>query len=396
MELDSKIDDTIVKKMPVKILQFTNLINRYDFLDNIIEFGDRKRIETGVCICTAEGPIENPVFRDEMFLRVLNEKLTYSTIPQITWKLIKVIREWQPDILQTHHFHEAFIGFLAKKFCPRIKLIVGRHYSEFLYQLPSGVKTGALFKIEALSNNAAAMIMVPTHSIAKLLIERQNIDAGKVKVIPYGFDERKFTVPSDTEVNELRDELNLNGKFVVGNFSKLIPEKGLCYLIGAAAKLRLIIPNLLIFIAGEGHHKTALERQVSDLGLEDTIKFIGFRRDAMILMRTVDVIVQTSLQEAFGQVIVEAMWMKTPIVTTNVGIAPDIIETGVNGILIAKSDENSIVEAIKKLADDPFLGQKLADNGQKFVKDNLAMEKVIKTYENTYERIVSQKNQKSD
>lgn len=376
--------------MPVKILQFTNLINRYDFLDNIIEFGDKKKIETGVCICTAEGPIENPVFRDEMFLRVLNEKLTYSTIPQITWKLIKVIREWQPDILQTHHFEEAFIGFLAKKLCPGIKLIVGRHYSDFLYHLPSGLKTRALFKIEGLSNNAAETIMVPTHSIAKLLIERQNIASGKVKVIPYGFDERKFTIPSETEVEELRDELNLDGKFVVGNFSKLVPEKGLCYLIGAAAKLRVILPNLLIVIAGEGHNKTILEGQVSDLGLEDTIKFIGFRRDAMTVMRTVDVVVQTSLQEAFGQVIVEAMWMKTPIVTTDVGIALDIIETGVNGILISKADENSIVEAIKKLADDPILCQKLAENGQKFVKDNLAIGKVIKIYENTYEQIVSQ------
>lgn len=376
--------------MAIKILQFTNLINRYDFLDNIIEFGDRKKIETGVCICTAEGPIENPVFRDEMFLRVLNEKLTYSTIPQITWKLIKVIREWQPDILQTHHFEEAFIGFLAKKLCPNIKLIVGRHYSDFLYHLPSGLKTRALFKIEALSNNAAETIMVPTHSIAKLLTERQNIDAAKVKVIPYGFDERKFTIPSDTEAEELRDELNLDGKFVVGNFSKLVPEKGLCYLIGAAAKLRVIIPNLLIVIAGEGHNKTILEGQVSDLGLEDIIKFIGFRRDAMTVMRTVDVVVQTSLQEAFGQVVVEAMWMKTPIVTTDVGISPDIIETGVNGILISKADENSIVEAIKKLADDPILCQKLAENGQKFVKDNLAIGKVIKIYENTYEQIVSQ------
>lgn len=375
--------------MPIKILQFTNLINRYDFIDNIVQFADTKEFEIGVCVCIADSPIEAPVYQADVFRRILNEKLLSSTIPRITWQLVKILREWQPDILHTHHYEEAFIGFLATKLCPNVKLIVGRHYSDFIYRLPQGVKTKALFKIEKLFNTAAEKIIVPTRSIAEILVERQSISLSKIKVIPYGFADEKFDPPSDADITKLRQELNLEGRFVVGNFSKLVTEKGLCYLIKAAEILKATIPNLLIIIAGEGQDKKIFERQISELGLEETIKFIGFRRDAMAVMRAVDVVAQTSLQEAFTQVIIEAMWMKKPVITTDVGAAPDIIETEVNGMLIPKADENSLAEAIKKLAVDPALCQKLADNGQKFVKNNLPIEKVIKIYEDTYKQVIN-------
>lgn len=374
--------------MPIKILQFTSLGNRYDMVDNIVQFADKEKFEVGICVRTDRIHIELPVYQKDTFYRVLNKDLSRKAIPQTVWHLAQVLREWKPDILHTHHYEEAFIGFLAKKLCSRIKLIVGRHYSDFFYCLPQGVKTRALLKIEGLSNNAAEKIIVPTRSVAELLIERQDISSNKVKVIPYGFVDEKFDQPSDADIKKLRSELNFEGRFVVGNFSKLITEKGLSYLIMAAARLRSKIPHLLIVIAGEGRDQKIFERQVSKLGLEGTIKFLGFRQDAMTLMSAVNVVAQTSLQEAFGQVVVEAMWMKKPIVTTDVGVAADIIETEVNGILIPKSDENSIAKALEKLANDEFLCQKLADNGQKFVKNNLAIKKIIKTYEDTYKQVV--------
>src|SRR5262249_19194528 len=140
------------------------------------------------------------------------------------------------------------------------------------------------------------------------------------------------------EIQRVRTELGLEGRFVLGNFARLHEEKGQRVLIEALASLRPRYPQLTLVVVGEGPERGALEAQVRDCGLDDRVRFLGWRHDAMMLMAAVDVVVQPTLQEAFSQVMAEALWMGKPLVITDVSGAPDIIRDGRNGLLVPRGN----------------------------------------------------------
>ena len=245
-----------------------------------------------------------------------------------------------------------------------------------------------LIGLEQIINRHATRIIVPSQLIFEILTERQGIDAGKIDVVHYGFVPGKYMLPDAGEIGKARGEFYMEGRFVLGNFGRLHEEKGHRYLVEAAAILREKIPNLLVLCVGEGPERENIEKRIKALGVEESVKLIGWRTDAMTIMSAVDAVVQSTLQEAFSQVMVEALWMSKPLVITDVSGAPDIIRDGENGLLVAKADAEALASAIGRLAGDNELRASLAKNGHEFVEKNLVIAKKIKEYEAAFERAV--------
>jgi len=91
------------------------------------------------------------------------------------------------DILHTHLYDEAVIGWLAKRIYPKTRLVVGRHYSDSIYRSTTGVKRKTLLALEQMVNRAAARIVVPSTYIRDILTRWQGINPTKVDLVPYGF-----------------------------------------------------------------------------------------------------------------------------------------------------------------------------------------------------------------
>ncbi len=106
----------------------------------------------------------------------------------------------------------------------------------------------------------------------------------------------------------------------------------------------------------------------------------------MTLMAAVDAVVQPTLQEAFSQVMAEALWMGKPLVITKVSGATDIICDSQNGLLVPKEDPQALTEAIERLVRDDQLREKLATNGRHYVTQNLQIGDIILQYQNSYKR----------
>ncbi|MCV5959949.1 glycosyltransferase, partial [Escherichia coli] len=85
------------------------------------------------------------------------------------------------------------------------------------------------------------------------------------------------------------------------------------------------MPEILALLVGEGPERQNLERQIKELALEGNVILAGWRRDALTIMAAADAVVQSTLQEAFSQVMCEAMWMGKPLVMTDVSGAADVI-----------------------------------------------------------------------
>jgi len=371
----------------IRVLQFADVVNRHDFIDTIIQKADPSRFEVGVCVRSDDSNIAAPVY-DGRTPRWLLGGATRREWPRAAWRLADILSRWKADILHAHHYDQAVIGWMATRIHRRTRLVLGRHYSDAIYRLPSGMKRKAFLKIERSANNGAKRIIVPSALIREILTGRQGVRPDKVDLIPYGFEPEKYAGVATSEIARVRDGLGLEGRFAIGTFARLHEEKGHRFLLEAVAALKERVPRLLLLVVGEGPERSAIERQVERDGLGHLVRLLGWRRDAMELMASVDAVVQPTLQEAFSQVMVEALWMQKPLIITDVSGAPDIITDGENGLLVPRGDAAALARAIERLVDDPGLCARLGRAGRVYVENNLTIGKIITRYEQSYLRVM--------
>jgi glycosyltransferase involved in cell wall biosynthesis len=367
----------------IRVLQFAGVINRHDFIDTIVQRADRARFQVGVCVGPAPSQIAEPVYAEGTPQWRIPWKRR-ADIPGAAWRLARILDRWKADIVHTHHYDESLIGYLATRLHRRTRLVVGRHYSDAIYRSSRGLKQKTLLALENLVNRAAARIIAPSSAIVQILTERQGVPRAKVDRIFYGFVPEKYPVLTAGEVARVRRDLGLVDRFAIANFSRLHEEKGQRFLIRAMAELRTQLPRATLLIVGEGPERPALEEQIRASGLDQVVRLLGWRRDAMQIMAAVDAVVQPTLQEAFSQVMAEALWMQKPLVITDVSGATDVIEDGINGLLIARQSPDDIVRAILRLADDEPLRMQLGQRGKAYVENHLAIGTIIHEYEAAY------------
>ena len=183
-----------------------------------------------------------------------------------------------------------------------------------------------------------------------------------VQIVYNGFDPTKYEV-KESEVNSIRQKLELDGKFIVGHFSRLAPWKGQHILIEALAKSQKQVTAILVGDAlfGEQDYVKRLHQQVSDLGLENRVKFLGFRDDIPQLMAACDLVSHTSTSaEPFGRVIVEAMLCGRPIVAAKAGGAIELIDHDINGFLTEPGNIQELAVVINTCIRDPEKIAKIA------------------------------------
>ncbi|GLH76785.1 glycosyl transferase [Bradyrhizobium sp. SSBR45G] len=201
-----------------------------------------------------------------------------------------------------------------------------------------------------LANRFAAKVIVPSEAAAAAFIEaggRRSL----VEVVPNGL----AIEPVPASRQELRQRLGLPPGPLVGVFSRLARWKGQHVLIEALARLpsaHCIIVGDALF--GEQDYAAELRRQVAELGLGDRVHFLGHRSDVPLLMQAVDAMVHPSIDpEPFGRTLIEAMLAGVPVIATDAGAAPDILEHGRAGMLVPPGDARALAEALDAVLAEP-------------------------------------------
>jgi glycosyltransferase involved in cell wall biosynthesis len=133
---------------------------------------------------------------------------------------------------------------------------------------------------------------------------------------------------------------------------------------------RLSGAGLRLDILGDGDLRQSLAQLAQDLCIADRVTFLGFQRDPFSHMRRADIFVLSSRWEGFGNVLVEAMAMGTPVVSTDCPHGPsEIIEDGQTGLLVPTEDPDALTAALQRLIDDPALRLRLGQAGQTRAQD---------------------------
>ncbi len=198
-----------------------------------------------------------------------------------------------------------------------------------------------------------------------------------VHVIPNGFDPAPFDEPSAASIDELRSTLCPTHRRVAAIFGRLSRWKGQDVLIRAAMEmpaLQLWIVGEAMFTGDDHAYAEELRRLVADNGMQDRVKFLGFREDIPMLMRAADIIVHCSVsQEPFGRVIVEAMLARKPVVAVSEGGPLEIVEHEVTGLLVPPADTAACRVALSRLVSDPELAAAFGERGRERAVQHFAL-----------------------
>ncbi|MCG6133912.1 MAG: glycosyltransferase family 4 protein [Nostoc sp. LLA-1] len=186
------------------------------------------------------------------------------------------------------------------------------------------------------------------------------------EIVYNGFAPENYQ-PAESEVKKVQQQLGIEGKFVVGHFSRLAPWKGQHILIEALAQCPPEVTVILVGDAlfGEQDYVQQLHQQVATMGLEHRVKFLGFRSDIPQLMTACDLVAHTSTSpEPFGRVIVEAMLCGTPVVAAKAGGAMELVEHGSNGFLVTPGEPQELVQVIHTCLQETQITATIAKNAQ--------------------------------
>ncbi len=286
-------------------------------------------------------------------------------------RLARLLEKENVDILHTHLFYSGLIGVLSKRFRRKTVVALMRHHTGVVRML------GTRFHIAADKWMAekADHVLTVSNAAQKYMLDVDNIERDDIEVVHLGFDFEKFS-PNANERVRVREEFDFtDDDFVIGYVANFARGKGHAQIIVAFQHIMTEIPNARLFFVGRGELdevKAAAARFPAE-----KIVFGGWRSDIAGCLNAMDIFVQPSLSEAFSQVIIEAMGVGLPVVATDVGGASEVIESGVNGLLIAPYDPASISHQVVRLYRDDERRRRIAEMGRSTVTANFTAELMV-------------------
>ena len=241
--------------------------------------------------------------------------------------------------------------------------------------------------IQKLCLRLADHVVMNAEAIKRDLL-RRGYNEDRLTVIPNGIDCERFQAPQTGE--SVRRELNIPLRApVVGVLSRLAKIKGHEYFLRAAVLIAARVPDVRFLIVGDTiekqEYREELKRLVIRLGLQDQVVFTGFRLDVPELLAALSVSVLPSLGlEGLSNSLLESMAAGLPVVATRVGGNPEIVEDGVNGLLVAPADAEELAGAICRLLENRTLARNFGQAGRRLVMTRYSLEQAVATTEQLY------------
>jgi glycosyltransferase involved in cell wall biosynthesis len=240
-------------------------------------------------------------------------------------------------------------------------------------------------EIEILGFRHANVVCTLTNRTAKLFSEKANVDHKKIFVIPDMVDLARFR--SRKSFEDIRDFAKYycipkSHNYIVF-IGRLVPQKGVIYLLRAIALLREQGEEFVVIICGDGPERHKLEKEAKRLKLSKIVIFTRFvhHDDVPILLSIANIFILPSIFEEFGSTLLEAMAMRLPIVASRIGGIPENIKHKKNGLLVTPMDAKCLADAISAFLHDPSWAHQLGEQAYCDVLkyDNIQVAKRLKS-----------------
>jgi glycosyltransferase involved in cell wall biosynthesis len=175
----------------------------------------------------------------------------------------------------------------------------------------------------------------------------------------------------------------------VGMVANLRPVKEPEILLRAARLVHSAHPDAVFQIAGEGELRPELEKQIEAFGLKQSFQLVGAAADVPAFLAGLDVAVLCSRSEGQSNALLEYMAAGRAIVATAVGGNVELIEPGVNGLLVPPGDPEALAQAVTRLLDDPDLAARFGRAARRRVEERYSLQARARRFEEFYARLVT-------
>lgn len=209
-------------------------------------------------------------------------------------------------------------------------------------------------------------------------IEKFGVNPERITCIRNGINPNRLKADSPISYPE---------QFVIGTLAGLRKQKALDNLIKAFDLFHKNVPKSCLVIAGEGEEKEKLVSLVNNLGLNDAVHFLGFRNDSANVLAGLDIFALSSEYEGLPISMLEAMAMKVPVVVTNVGGIPWVINDGENGLICEYGNAYDMAEKFMQLYRDESFSNHLSENGYSVLIRDYSNEKMAMMYLGVYQSL---------
>jgi len=300
------------------------------------------------------------------------------------WKLIQLLKQEKVDLLCTHGYKSAVMGWWAGKKVGIPVIAFSRGYTtenlkvafyEWLERQALGRISGVIFVSEG----------------QKKRFEAFGIRGKRSWVVHNAISVNSFQNFKNVNIRkEIFDHFHIpNNASLIVSAGRLSPEKGHRFLVEAIGMLRGSMNNIHFVFCGDGPCQKDLEKQSKELGISEICHFAGFRRDLKEIFQAMDLMVLPSLTEGLPNVVLEAFACAKPVVVTRVGGVPEIVEDGVNGIIVPPERPDLLAEAIKGCLADPEKRRTMGEAGYEKVKSEFTFESQTQKLETIYDEVLS-------
>ncbi len=298
------------------------------------------------------------------------------------WRLAQQLTQYIKD----NHFdvmigHGSKGGFLARWVERRtgIKAIYALASMSFVPRI-HGRKAHIYKQLERFGAMLGGHIVTVAYSTRDELILNKITTPQRATAIHTGIDLVKFGEPLDR--TQACKRLNLDpSRLVVGWAARLMPQKGPLDFIRACKKIVEAVPDVQIFMAGEGELADDVQKHIDEYNINDNMIRTGWQSDIPDMLSAFDVYVLSSHWEGLPLSLLEAMAMKRPSVATAVDGSAEVIQHGINGFLVEAGNDTQMADHVIQLLKDAELRKNMGEAARDRVETHFHVDKMVKEWE---------------
>lgn len=294
----------------------------------------------------------------------------------------RLLKRERPEIVHVNSSRDSWIAVLSARLVdPRPKVIRTRHISA---PLTDNVATHLLYR-----RLFDLVIVTGGERNRQDLIRRDGLAPDRVAAFPIGLDVEYFS-PAKPR-HDIRAELGiLPGHKLVGLISYLRDYKGHRYFVEAAAKVLKQQQGVAFLIVGEGPEEQNIRAQIERLGLTTEVRMLGFRDDLLDVFRSLDLFVIPTIEgDTIPQVLMQALAIGLPVVSTTTGSIPDVVADGESGFIVPPRDADALADRICRLLGDPELRAAMGRRGRQTVERSYSIDRMVDELERVYRRVAA-------
>lgn len=337
----------------------------------------RDQFDVHVIALTRGGPHAADLIAAGIPLTIIGKQFKFD--PSTFWRLRRELKRLQPDILHTWLFAANSYGRLCANAVPNAKIVVSeRCVDSWKAGWQLWLDRRLISRTDRLVGNSQAVVD---------FYRELGVPAEKLSCIPNGIDLSSAAISNEDRIL-LRHEMKVPpDAFVAGYIGRLARQKRVEDLIWAVETLRQIRTRLHLVLIGTGPEREKLEEFARNVNCSEQAHFLGHREDAVRFLNGFDVFCLASSFEGMSNSVMEAMAAGLPVIASDIAANRELVVHNETGFLCKLGDAVGFMQYLRRLIDEPGLGERLGAAGRERIRTLFSIQNMIDGYAELYRQL---------